>query len=281
MSDVNVSGSGNTSTPAASPSAPPAPAAPTPAAPAQAQATPSAPQGSATEPPATTPQGQVPSWRLREQRDSLNREWEGKLTQERQALQAEANRWKQQVQALVGVTPPQNPEQDEIKRQFFKVFPWAQKLEERFGDLEHVMERAGDFETQSNHYWTSYGRQTMDRLFDVAEKSLGTPLTEEGKRQLHSSFTGFVQSSPELIQRYANDPTIVEDYWKSFTASFVDPVRRNSTATVAGRAAQVATLPQDTPGGMVRPGATQAQPKDLDERVAMGFARFQQLTGKS
>jgi hypothetical protein len=114
----------------------------------------------------------------------------------------------------------------------------------------------------------------MDRLFTHASESLGSPLTEEGKRQLHSSFVGFVQSSPELTERYSNDPTIVEDFWKAFTSSFIDPVRRTASATVQGRVAS-AIVPQDRPGAPA-PVSSGPKPANLDERANQAWALYQQ-----
>jgi hypothetical protein len=113
----------------------------------------------------------------------------------------------------------------------------------------------------------------MDRLFEQAQTSLGGPLTDEGKRTLHAAFTGFVSSSPELTARYINDPTIVQDFWKAFNSSFIDPARRMASATVANRAGTA--LPQDTPGGAPRatPGP---KLESLDERVAAGWALYNQ-----
>jgi hypothetical protein len=132
---------------------------------------------------------------------------------------------------------------------------------------------------QVDHYWSTYGNQTMDRLYKLAAESLGSPLPDEGKRQLHASFVGFIQSSPELQNRYASDPTIVEDFWKQFTSSFVDPVRRASSAATAQRAAGVARLPQDSPSGTPQTGGA---PKlnGLDERAAAAWAEFQSRTGR-
>ena len=134
-----------------------------------------------------------------------------------------------------------------------------------------MLDRAGDFDSQNQHYWQTYGRQTMDSLFKHAQETIGAPLSDEARRVLHSSFVGFVQSSPELTSRYASDPTIVDDFWKAFSSSFIDPSRRSATATVAGRA--VAALPQDTPGGAPRatPGPV---PANLDERAASAWALY-------
>lgn len=235
-----------------------------PAAPATPQA---APPAAATP---AVPDGYVPSYRLREQRDAILREQQTQWQSREAAIRAEGDRWKAQVQALVGVTPPANPQIEAVKSQFGSLYPGLASLEARAKDLESLMERQGDLQAQNDHYWQSYGRSTMDRLFSQAETSLGGPLTEEGKRQLHASFTGFVSSSPELSARYASDPTIVEDFWRQFTASFIDPARRSAAAQTVGRLP--GAIPQDSPGmARVAPGP---QPQNLDERATQAWDMY-------
>lgn len=260
--------------------APAAPAAATPPAAASPVASPQAtPPAQATP---SAPDGFIPRYRYNEvaQREQAAREAVSRYEAEMAKVRGELDRYRNQVQALVGVTPQQNTEADAIKAQFFQLFPWAKKLEDRFGDIENLVEQSQDLKAQNDHYWTSYGKQTMDRLFNLASESLGAPLTDEGKRQLHSSFVGFVQSSPELADRYASDPTIVEDFWKGFTSSFVDPVRRASSAGVQQRAGAVARLPQDSPSGT--PQVTPVpKPSGLDERAALAWADFKNRTGRT
>ncbi len=273
MSD-NVTAPDSTATPApatSAPSAAPAPATPSAATP--APATSGAPQAPATGAPG---EGWVPSYRLREANERAQRDYESRLANERASWQQQWEQAQQQIRALVGVQPPANPEVAAVRNQFGQLYPGLARLEEQADRLLALQERAGDLETQNNHYWQSYGRQTMDRLFDVAEKSLGAPLTEEGKRSLHSSFVGFVQSSPELTARYAQDPSLANEWWQSFSSNFIDPVRRASQATVAGRAAVVAGLPQDSPGSGIPPTAAPPKPAGLDERAAQGWALYQQ-----
>lgn len=272
-------GEGETGTPGSpAPATSGAPAAaPTAAAPAPSVATTPAAQTPATGGPG---EGWVPSYRVRETREAAYREAQAEARAEANRLveeaRQEAERYKSQLHRLVGVNPPEDPQVDAVKSQFAKLYPGLAKLEERAADLLGAAERAGDIEAQNEHYWQTYGRQTMDRLFTGMATTLGGQLTEEAKRSLHSSFVGFVQSSPELTARYANDPTIVDDFIKAFTSSFIDPVRRASTATVAGRAAAVAGLPQDTPGGAPQV-AGPPKPKDLDERVAGAWAHYQTI----
>lgn len=280
MSDaVNVTGTN--AEPTATPSAPATPATqgtPVPQSATGNQSQTATPQG-ATTPQQTSsiPEGHVPSYRLREAREAAAREAQTRFDQAQQQYQQEIAQLRSQVQALVGVKPNNSstPEVDAIRQQFSQVFPELARLAERARDLESLVERAGDLDNQTSHYWAQYGRNTVDRLFDHASKSMGAPLTDEGKRVLHSAFVGFVQSSPELTERYANDPTIVDDFLKDFTSSFIDPVRRGASAQTMQRANASNTLPQDTPGGA--PRATPApQLKNIDERADAAWALYQQ-----
>lgn len=266
--DTNVS-----STPAVSPDSGTPPAAATPAAPAPQSATPAAPPSGATSTPSAGPEGWVPSYRLRETREAALRESQTQWASKEAELRAEIQRTQEQIRALTGVATPQNPEVSAVRQQFGNLYPGLAKLEERATQLEQLLERAGDLESQNDHYWQSYGRQTMDRLFTHASESLGGPLTDEGKRLLHASFVGFVQSSPEMSERYAQDPSIVEDFWKAYSSTFIDPVRRTAAAGVQARAAGLPAMPADTPGGA--PQATPA-PKlnGLDERAAAAWASY-------
>ena len=255
------------------------PASATPEAPVQPvttpQVTPQSATPTVTPAPATgaPPEGFVPSYRLRETRDAAIRQAQEAHAQEINAIRAEAERYKQQLHSLVGVTPPPDPEISGIRQQFSQVYPGLSKIEERAEEIMGILERAGDLESQNSHYWQTYGRQTMDRLFSHAAETLGAPLNDEAKRALHSSFVGFIQSSPELQARYSSDPTLVEDFWKAFSSSFIDPVRRTATTAAAGRAPTNIGIPQDTPGGV--PRATPVpQPSNADERVANAWTQF-------
>lgn len=256
----------------ATPAATPAPAAATSPASASPAATPQATPVPATEDRSSW----VPPHRLRETRDAAIRQANEQFAGREASIRAEAERYRAQVLALTGVTPPPNPEVAAVREQFSQLYPGLAKLEDKAGMFERLAAQAEQLEQQTGHYWQQYGQQTMNRLFDHASQSIGTPLTDAAKQQLHASFVGYVQSSPEATARYTNDPTIVEDFWKAFTSNFIDPARRTASATVAGRAG-VAT-PQDTTSGVPRPAGPPAF-KSLDERVAAGWAQMNMPKG--
>lgn len=286
MSDTNVVDSGTgtpapSSAPATTPqaSAAAAPATPPAASPTSAttqQGTPT------TQTPAIGdqgPAGWVPPYRLREVREQAERQAREQMATFQSQYQSEIQQLRQQLGALVGVQQPQNPEIQAVRTQFAQLYPGLAQLEERAAELQALTERAQDFEASTSHQWTMYGRTVMDKIYSQAEKALGSPLNDEGKRALHSAFTGFVQSSPELTARYAQDPTLADEWFQSFSSAFISPAQRAASATVAGRAATVQTLPNLT-GGAVPPVSQAPKPKDMDERAVQAWTQFQQNRGQ-
>lgn len=250
----------------------PAEPAATPQEPISAAVVPATP--SATPPAQATPsipEGMVPSYRLRETRESAQREAREAAAQEIARIRQEADNYRTQLHALVGVQAPKDPQADAVRQQFAALFPKLAKLEEKGEDVFGLLDRAGDLEAQTAHYWQSHASSTMDRLYSQVQENLGAPLTEEGKRQVHSYFSGFVSSSPEMTARYSSDPSIVEDFVKQFTSTFIDPVRRASGAQIVARVP--GALPQDAPSGAPRMASGPA-PANLDERASAAWAMF-------
>jgi hypothetical protein len=246
--------------------------------PSPAQATPSASTFSGAQPTQGTDDraGWVPPYRLRETREAAAREYQGQIQQLQSQYTAEIERMRQQIGALTGFNQPQNPEVTNVRNQFGELFPGLAQLEERAAQLLELSERAGDFQSQQEHYWTNYGRQQMDRLFSGVEKVLGTQLSDEGRRIAHANFVGFVGQSPEMTARYGQDPTLVDEYVKSFVSQFIEPARRAASAGVQTRAAGVG-IPQDRPGSAAPPVAQAPKPANVDERAQAGLALYQAM----
>lgn len=257
----------------------------TPSTPNVASATPAQATPSASAPPVAIPQASaapatggedrsswVPPHRLRETREAAIRQANESFSQREAQIRAEADRYRQQVMALTGVTPPPNPEIKAVRDQFGSLYPGLSKLEERAAQLEQLLERQGDMEAQTGHYWQRYGQQSVDRIFDKVTEAIGSPLTDEAKGYLHNAFVGFVQSTPERTDRYANDPTLVDEFVRAYTSNFIDPIRRSTGASIVNRAG--APVPQDGPSGTLRTGTPAPKPQSLDERVAMGWAAY-------
>lgn len=260
-------------TPITAPTGSDMPVTPTPATPEPAVPPATPPASTVASPTTGAPPGDgwVPSYRIREAREAAVRQAQQEFAQREAVIRAEAERYKQQLHSLVGVTPPADPEREAIRQQFSSIYPGLSKLEDSSENLLKLQERLEQLEYLAGHYWDSYGYNSTEKLFNLAAEHFGAPLSEEGKRALHTAFVGHVQSNPEMAQRYASDPKLVEEFVKWFASSVIDPIRRTAGAAVAGRAPQA--LPQDTPSGA--PRATPA-PKfnSLDERAAAAWTTF-------
>jgi hypothetical protein len=231
-------------------------------------------QGGSQAPATGAPgEGYVPSYRLRETRESVLREARAYLDQQRSEFEREKAELNKKIQALAGFGPQPDPEVEGVRDQFGKLYPNLAKIESQADRIFQLIERAGDMESQTNHYWTSYGQNAVTQLFDAAESDLGSPLSDEGKRALHASFVGYIQSSPELVNMYAANPNFAKEYWKAFSSSFIDPVRRVSAAAAQGRT-QV-PLPQDTPAAAPRVGQPE-KPSSLEDRVSRSWTAYNQ-----
>jgi hypothetical protein len=224
--------------------------------------------------PSTPNEGRVPSYRIRETREQVARQMQAQWQQREAEYQSRFDAMQKQLQALVGVTPQGDPEVEQIRQRFSQLYPGLSALEQRAQQLQELVSRSSDLEAQNQHYWTSYGRQTMDRLYSKAGEALGGQLNDSGKRALHAAFVGYIQSDPELTQRYTQDPSVVDEFVQMWQSSFIDPVRRTAAAGVqqATNPAQ-RILPQDAPSGM--PQASPA-PRlgNLDDRAAAAWASW-------
>ena len=271
MSDFDANAS---PTPGGAPTPAPTPASATP----MPSAVPSAiPQGPVAAPTGLSPAAPedrsnwVPPHRLRETREAAVREAQQRYQQEQAQLQAQVNHYQQQLRALVGAEPPANPDHDAIRQQFGQLYPGLTKIEARAAQLEQYLDQMPDMESVRDYIWQNHGRQAMDRIYSQAAETLGGPLSAEGKRALHAAFTGWVQSSPEYAQRYVDDPSIVDEFWKTLSSTLVDPARRAASAQVASRVP--GALPQDTPGGVPSPGPA-PKPANMDERIGQMWAGY-------
>lgn len=258
----------------AAPSQAPA-AAPTPAAFAPAVATPQPSLAPAQGAPSPEDRHDwIPPHRWRE-REAAVKQAQADWAQREAAYQARMDQIQNQLHALVGVQPPQNPEVDAVRQQFGQLYPTLAKLEERGEDLMGLISEAENLKAGNQFLWDRHGAQTMDRVVEKTQAATGRPVSREMREQLHSLFLGYVQRDPERVDRYVKDPTLVDDFVKYVMSNLIDPFRMQASAAVANRAATVTNLPQDAPSGAL-PTSTPQQKMDLDDRAAAGWAVYQQ-----
>lgn len=215
----------------------------------------------------------VPPHRIRETREQAYQQAQREAQTQMADMQRQADLYRTQLHSLVGVTPPANPEMDAIRSQFSQVYPGLSKLEEKAQELLGMIDRGGEIDNLTSHHWAQHAQTSVSRLYSLAEQTLGSPLSAEGKDAIHRQFSGYVQSSPDMLERYVNDPGFVDNYWKFISSTLIDPVRRSAVSAAAGRAP--GNLPQDSPGGA--PRVPQApQPANLDDRISQGWGLYNQ-----
>lgn len=214
----------------------------------------------------------VPPHRIRETREAAIRESQRQSQQEQLQLQAQLQQYQNQIRALTGMQAPPNPEHGNIRQQFDEVFgPGASDFLSKREQMEQYVGRMQELEQAVDYIWKNHARTSMDRVYNQASEALGGPLSDDGKRALHAAFTGWVQSNPEYGQRYVDDPTLVDEFWKTLSSTLVDPARRNATAQVVNRVP--GALPQDTPAGVPSP-APAPKPANMDERMNAMWAGY-------
>lgn len=259
MSDFNTPAE---ATPSASPAASPQ-TSPTPS-----TAIPSSSPAPATSVPQEDRSNWVPPYRLRE----TTQRYEQTLQSERQQWQRELEQREARIRALVGVTPPENPQIDEVKKQFGQVFPGLSKLEAQAAQVDALLAQREEMDHLRQHVWAMHNKNAMDTLYKAAAETYGEQLSDDSKRSLGAAFIGYLNTNPDEYARYQNDPSVVVDFWKSFTGRFIDPVRRQATAASANRIPS--GLPQDTPSGSVNVSSPAPKAANEDELLARALSVY-------
>lgn len=208
-------------------------------------------------------------------------------TERQAALQRELDLERSRVAALSGVQRPAAPEDAEtqaIRAQFEKLYPGLAKLNSQAEKLERLAELdPNDMTGAQEHYWTSLGQQTLNRVDAEAQELFGGgELTPFAKRTLHSAFAAFIQSDRELGQRYAaQDPKLVKDFFKEYQQGFLDPYRRQITTQAAPRNERVRNLPRGgTSTAIPNGGPAPIKPADTDEFHGAAFKAMTQGRGQ-
>ena len=202
----------------------------------------------------------VPPYRLRE----TTQKYEQAIQAERARFQAETEALNRKLQILAGVTPPENPQIDQVKSQFREVFPDLDYIGSQKAAIEELIALKDELRASMNSQWESHNRTATDRLYKAAEATYGQALSDDAKRTLGASFVAYLQSNPDAYQRYQYDTSVAEDFWKVFSDRLVNPARRAATVDTVGRIPQA--LPQDSPSGGIQPSQA-PQPKTVDERM--------------
>lgn len=219
----------------------------------------------------------VPSSVLRERTDQHRQA----MAEARRVL-AEQNR---RIQELEGRLRPPAPEPDAetraITEQFYKLFPWAEKLSKLpIDQLEQVLQAVPNLQGGQEAYWNGVGASMMRSLSAKLTDIYGKDLHPSVAQQYQQGFISWCENDPENRRRYmAADPTLVDDYWSLVDTNILGPVRRKATAPVERRMEAVSRLPRVGPSTNVPPGQRPPKPKNEDELHDQAWQAIQAARG--
>jgi hypothetical protein len=176
--------------------------------------------------------------------------------------------------------PAEEPDQEseQIKAQFFKLFPQAQKLFQLPPDhLEALIGAAPGFQAQTEHYWTTVGHHYLRQLEQSMHKVYGGQPDVKARRWIESAFIDWVQNDDQAKARYINqDPNLVAEFWQSVESLMLEPVRRSAIANEQRRADRRSRLPIPGVGTQALGKGPQKPPKDEDELHERAFEAFEE-----
>lgn len=227
--------------------------------------------------PGATPGGNealVPSFRLREAREAYERRLNDEVTRRETEWKQKTEAYERKIQALAGVLPQEESRADQIKEQFFNLFPQYRGLTpEKIAALEKVIERQEALEAENELRWQSHSHTKLNELYGLAAQA-GLPENDQVKGMLHTALIGYLSANPQEQRRFASDPSFISEFFKAYSAAMIDPLRRAQAAAIQGK--PQALVPQDSPSGTVRTTTQPLKPKDLNERSALSWTAFQQ-----
>jgi len=266
---------------AAQPGQPPAPAAQPGSAPLNADGTPATQPG---QQPQAQPGRELPDYRVEAIR----------TRNQLKALEAENTRFKNVIAQALGISPATgqpiaapDPRTERLRETLFQLVPELKEFIEKKQNILRVAEAAPTWERQNDSYWQGVASRTLSNVFDnvaklvLGEGKAGKELDPEFADDLQDSFLKWCErdKTGQRIARYeGQDPTLVADFLKAFSARYIDPVRRSASATVQQRGTVAQQLPVSGPAGM--PAASQPPQVNLNDEDAVhgrGWAVAQQM----
>jgi hypothetical protein len=214
------------------------------------------------------------------------------------AAQAENTRLKNIIGQALGLTadgtPKMDPKTSAIRTRLFEVMPELKDILEQIHPklkaITGLADQAPAWTEQNTAYWQGVAGRTVSTVYDgVAKLVLGSDKTgkdldPEFAEDVRDGFIRWVErdNTGQRVVRYeGQDPSLVAEFLKAFTARYVDPVRRSATAGVVTRGERVAALPVAGGSGAPRAAAPPAvNPDDEDAVHGRGWAVAQQLRGQ-
>lgn len=221
------------------------------------------------------PKGYVPEYRIREQAQRI-RQLEAQIR--------EAGVGRSQPQPRQAEPAPYNAQAEQVKQEFFGLFPQAKMLFELLDQqpdllkrMQETVELAPQFQQEVAQRWTQHGANALRLMHAEGAKIVGAPLTAQAQKWHEAAFIAYLETDPEKQDRYMRGDleSLVRDYWQEVNTNMYDPIRRKSVVTAQTRADRVSRVPSAGPGNQVM-GKGAAKPKTEDDIHEAAWDRMQQ-----
>lgn len=209
-------------------------------------------------------------------------------TEKAKQLERELEYERRRVAALTGVPmpkPPANPEHEQIRQQFFEMFPQFKALAELDPEkLAKVM--TFDFEAlqranqeTSERIWANHGTRAV-QTFEAKAKELYGAVEPKQLKRMINAFAAEVQDDPDMTRRYeAGDFSIIDEWLNDWKSQFIEPIRKQASSPTPGQFA-ARRLPRAGGGSAVAgPKPPSLKPSDGDKFHEAAFEAFQRARG--
>ena len=208
-----------------------------------------------------------------------------RLSGENGKLKQEAQRLREQLAAVTGITPPKQETPRELpdgvteadiaraRKEFALVYPELAGMdaETLTAIREFVENDLPQFRDQHQHYWNQIGTSTGRALQSEIKSQIGD-LSPKGTAALYGAFKTLLESNDEFYERYrAGDPQLITDFIAEYKTEVLDVyhTRQTSAATAAasGTVARATRLPRGGTTSTVIPAAQQEEKPKTEEAL--------------
>lgn len=237
-----------------------------------------------TSPGDVKPQAAAPAQNAADDRTKgiladLKKERQARQEYERQNVQfrAELDAERRRVQALAGVTPQSEQEQEaeQIRGRFKQLFPeLAELTSEDIQALRQLKEQASGIQEATTHHYKLHGRKMLDAVGVAVAKSVGGTLSPRQLARLEAAYVREAETRPEFLARHdSGDTKLIEEFAKEWIDDWFEPARRRVTQSELERQRRV-------PSGRDRSVAAQGGKKiDFNNPKAVEDAMVEAYVG--
>lgn len=202
---------------------------------------------------------------------------------QRAQIERELDFHRRQVAALTGVQmpkPPANPEHEQIKQQFFEIFPQFKAVADL--DLDKLSKLTQfDFEAlqranqqTSEQIWASHGQRAA-QTFEAKVKELYGEIEPKQVQRIINAFVAEASEDADLRRRYeVGDFSVIDEWLGDWSKGLIDPIRKAATQPTPGQLA-ARRLPRAGGGSaVVGPKPPSLKPSDGDKYHNAAFNAF-------